>query len=156
MGCLIASYCTICACSSCWEVFAASRVPGGSDDPALGYFYCSGAAVVQTRPWPHCSRSLATLGHHWGQLGPCVPPSDAPISTSAPSSPPQQSQHLSQVKIKRAARKRRWMEGEGEARVELLGCPPPFSPAHYRAAAHCPVPGHPTLRSTCKCAPHKL
>ena len=39
---------------------------------------------LQTRPWPHCSRSLATPGHHWGQLGLCVPPSDAPISTSSP------------------------------------------------------------------------
>ena len=57
---------------------------GGSNDPALGYFYCSGAAADPPLATLQQEPSNTRAGHHWGQLGPCVPPADAPISTSAP------------------------------------------------------------------------
>ena len=58
MGCLILH--DLCM-QQLLGVFAASRVPGGSDDPALGYFYCSGAAA---------DPPLATLQQEPSNTGP--------------------------------------------------------------------------------------
>ena len=80
MGCLILH--DLCMQQLLGSVCSIACAGAGAMTPHWAIF--TAVVQLQTRPWPHCSRSLATPGHHWGQLGPCVPPADAPISTSAP------------------------------------------------------------------------